>query len=209
MPDRSRPVTPSVAIAVLSAVPLATGLMPGACGRDAIALFAMTAAVFAAHERRDRDMLVAATLGAATSSAALLLAPLVLGLAIGRGAARHLPLSLAMGAAVAWLAPWSPPAVPLPNLATLTVATPTMLGLWVAPAAGIGAWLVARASVAAHGAVFAEARLGTLLLAALLPLPLDTLGFVILIAALPLPEPRRLHAANDNLASRRTIHLAA
>ena len=59
------------------------------------------------------------------------------------------------------------------------------------------------------GALIAEARLGAILLACVLPLPIGVLGVVLTLAALPLPARPRLQAANDNVVHRRTVRLAA
>ncbi len=106
-------------VAALASAAVLAGLLPDTGWSDALALLAITAALFAAHERRHRDMVIAAALGVALSPAGLLLAPLCLGLAIGRGAIRHLPVAAVIGLLVATRLPWTAPAAQLPNLALL------------------------------------------------------------------------------------------
>lgn len=209
MPPSLKPASPPILIAALASAAMLAGVLPDTGWNDALALLATTAALFAAHERRDRDMLVVAAMGAAMSPAGLLLAPLFLGVAIGRGAGRHLPLAGVVGMLVALQLPWTAPTVQLPNLASLPLAWPASIVLVAALGIGVAAWLAARASVLPPRALFAEARLGALLLAAVLPLPPGVLGFVVMVAALPLPATVRLQAANDNVVVRRPVRLAA
>lgn len=204
-----RPAPPPMPVAALASAALVAGLLPDTGWSDALALLAITAALFAAHERRHRDMVIAAALGVALSPAGLLLAPLCLGLAIGRGAIRHLPVAAVIGLLVATRLPWTVPAAQLPNLALLPAAWPASLALVAAIGVGASAWLAARGSITRPATLFAEARLGIVVLAMLLPLPPGVLGFVVMILALPLSTPVRCHAANDNVVVRRPIRLAA
>lgn len=204
-----RPASPPAIVAALALAALVAGALPDTGWNDALALFATTAALFAAHERRCRDMLVAAAIGSALSPAGLLLAPLFLGLAFNLRGTRHLPVAALVATLVALQTSWSLPLVPLPNLAILPNAWPVSLALVVAGGPGVAAWLAARASAAPRAMLFAEARLGTLLMAACLPLPPGALAFVAMIAALPLPAPALPRAANDNSLGRRVIRLAA
>ncbi|GEM71378.1 hypothetical protein SAQ01S_11440 [Sphingomonas aquatilis NBRC 16722] len=206
-PFRSAP--PPMPVAALASAAVLAGLLPDTGWSDALALLAITAALFAAHERRHRDMLIAAALSVALSPAGLLLAPLCLGLAIGRGAIRHLPVAAIIGLLVATRLPWTTPAAQLPNLALLPAAWPASLALVAAIGVGTSAWLAARGTITRPAALFAEARLGIVVLAMLLPLPPGVLGFVVMILALPLPTPVRCQAANDNVVVRRPIRLAA
>lgn len=202
-------LAPAPRIAALCAAALLAFLLPEGRPGDTLALLATAAALFAAHERRDRDMLLATGLAIGLAPAGLLFAPLCIGLAIRRKAARDLPIAAGATLLTGFVLPWPPIAPTLPNLALLTSALPSSLALIVAFGIGMAAWLGARALVLPAGGVFAEARLGALLLAAVLPLPIGALGFVLMLAALPLPAPPRLHAANDNVALRRTVRLAA
>lgn len=205
------PATLPVALIVsLAAAAAWAGLLPEGRWNDALALAAGAAALLAGHDRRDRDMVAAGGLAMGLAPAGWLLAPLMLGMAMGRATARrHLPLGLTI-ATLAWVAlPWTTTSVGLPNLAALAQAFPSLLALVVALGVGVAAWLTARASVVAPAALFVEARLGVILLAGLLPLPVGVTAFVLLMAILPLPTPPRLTAANDNAVYRPTIRLAA
>ena len=196
-------------VAALVSAAVLAGLLPDTGWSDALALLSITAALVAAHERRHRDMVIAAALGVALSPAGLLLAPLCLGLAVGRGAIRHIPLAAVTGLLVFTRLPWTAPTVQLPNLALLPAAWPASLALVAAIGVGASAWLAARGSITRPTALFAEARLGIFVLAMLLPLPPGVLGFVVMILALPLPTPNRCQAANDNVVVRRPIRLVA
>jgi hypothetical protein len=176
-------------VAALASAAVVAGLLPDTGWSDALALLAITAALVAAHERRHRDMAIAAALGVALSPAGLLLAPLCLGLAIGRGAVRHLPVAAVIGLLVATRLPWTTPTAQLPNLATLPAAWPASLALVAAIGVGASAWLAARGSITRPVALFAEARLGIVVLAMLLPLPPGVLSFVVMILALPCRPP--------------------
>ncbi|MGP7795282.1 hypothetical protein [Sphingomonas sp. CLY1604] len=205
---KSPPALPSTSVAALALMAAFAAVLPGGGWSDATALLALVAALVAAHDRRYRAMLVAAGLAAGLSSAGLLLAPLLVGWPIARGAARHLPIA-ALTAAAAWLAsPWHAPSAGLPNLAAIPL--PHSVALVAALGAGSAAWLAARAAASAPADLMREARLGTLVLAAVLPLPAGAFGFVAALALLPLAAlPARI-AANDNLPMRRvTIRLAA
>lgn len=185
-------------------------ILPGGQWNDGLALLASMAAVRAGHEGRNRAMIVAAGLAAGLGPAGWLLMPLCTGLAIRRQALRHLPVALLVGAAAHLALPWSSAATPLPNLAVVASALPDSLALIVGLGAGTAAWLGARACMLSPPAMFAEARLGVALMAALLPLPLGILALVVALAALPLPAGRRRRAANDNAVVRRQpIRLAA
>ena len=224
MPHVPRPATPALPAPIgsglivgLAAAAMLAALLPGGRWADALALLASGAALFAAHERRTRDMIVAAGIGAALAPSGLLLAPLCLGLTIGRRGARHLPLA-ALAATITTVAtPWAPPVPTLPNLAYAASAPASAASAWpgvhalvVAIGIGAGAWLCARASILRPRALFAEARLGAALLAALLPLPVGLAGVVLLIAFVGVPGRAPLPPANDNVAfHRRTIRLAA
>lgn len=215
MPSLSRPLVyqtvaaPVPLLCALAIAALLASVLPGGRWSDTLALLASTAALFAGHERRDRDMLAAAGLAAGLAPAGMLLAPLFVGLAVRRQAARYLPMALLIGLAVNHLLAWPEPAAAVPNLAALAALIPGSLALVVATGIGVAAWLGARASILTPTALFREARLGVVLLAIVLPLPVGALGFVLMFAALPLPSPPRLMAANDNLVLRRTIRLAA
>jgi hypothetical protein len=204
-----RPAPPPMPVAALASAAILAGLLPDTGWSDALALLAITAALFAAHERRHRDMAIAAALSVALSPAGLLLAPLCLGLSINRGAIRYLPVAAVTGLLVATQLPWATPAAQLPNLAMLPAAWPASLALVAAIGVGASAWLAARGTVARPAALFAEARLGIVVLAMLLPLPPGVLGFVVMIVALPFQTPVRCQAANDNIVVRRAIRLAA
>lgn len=206
---RQTATTPAPWIAALAAAAVLAALLPGGRWSDMLALLAAAAALFAAQEGRSRDMLIAAGLAGGLAPAGLLLAPLCIGLAFRRRAAGDLPVAIGIAALVAYALPWTRPVAALPNLAMIAETVPSSLALVAAIGVGIAAWLGARASILPAGDVFAEARLGALLLATVLPLPLGALGFVLMLAALPLPSPRRLHAANDNIVVRRTVRLAA
>lgn len=195
--------------ALVASAWLAAGL-PGGRWSDALALLASAAALFAAHDHRDRDMIVAAGLAAGLAPAGWVLAPLWLGWAIRRPSVRrHVPLGALAAALACVMLPWSAPATTLPNLAALAVAMPTTWALVIAASVGCAAWLFARASTLTRPALFTEARLGAILLAALLPLPLGVLGFALVLAALPIPVARHGHAANDNMMLQRTTRRAA
>ena len=209
-PVRQPAITPALLVVALVGAALLAGVLPGGTWNDTLALLASAAALFAGHERRDRDMIVAAALAAGLAPAGWLLAPLWLGSAICRARARrHLPVAALAGAMVSLMLPWPTPDAALPNLALLGSLLPATFALVVALGVGLAAWLGTRASVSPPGALFAEARLGAILLAAVLPLPSGVLGFVLILAAMPLPSPSRLRAANDNLILRRTVRLAA
>ena len=197
------PPRPVIAAALLA------GLLPGGGWGDSLALFATVAALVAAGERRDRDMLLAAGLAAGLAPAGLLLAPLCLGLAFRRGVVRHLPGAGLAGAAIATMLPWAAPVATLPNLAALAMHVPASLALVVAIGTGLAAWLAARAASlpTTTPALFAEARLGMLVLASALPLPPGAIGVLLLVATLPLPAPPR--AANDNCTRRIPVRLTA
>ncbi|MCP3735395.1 hypothetical protein M9979_10995 [Sphingomonas sp. RP10(2022)] len=201
--------SPVLPMAALAAAALLAGLLPGGRWSDMLALLASVAALCAAHERRTRDMLIAAGLSVGLAPVGLLLAPLCAGLAIRQRGARHMPVAVLAAALVAFALPWSAPLATLPNLATLAGTWPASLGLIVAFGAGIAAWIGARASILPPGALFAEARLATLMLAAFVPLPVGAIGFIVMIVALPLPAAPCLRAANDNAAYRRIVGLAA
>ncbi len=200
---------PAPWMTALCAAAMLAAMLPGGRWSDMLALLAAAAALSAAHDGRNRDMLVAAGLAAGLAPAGLLLAPLCIGLAIRRRAARHLPVALIVGLLTASALPWSRPIPALPNLALVAQTLPSSLALVAPLGIGIAAWLGARATARPPGGTFAEARLGALLLATVLPLPPGVLGFVLMLAALPLPAPRRLHAANDNSVVRRVVRLAA
>lgn len=201
---------PSTSVAALALMAAFAAVLPGGGWSDAAALLALVVALVAAHDRRYRAMLAAAGLAVGLSSAGLLLAPLLIGWPIARGAARHLPIA-ALAAAAAWLAsPWHAPSTGLPNLAAIAILFPHSVALVVALGAGSAAWLAARAAVAAPADLMREARLGALVLAALLPLPAGALGFVAVLALMPVAALPARSAANDNLPVRRvTIRLAA
>lgn len=200
---------PSPAILALAAAAALVVVMPGGRWSDALALLASVAALCAAQERRTRDMIVAAGLALGLAPAGLLLAPLCVGVAIRRGAARHLPIAALVAILVSRALPWPAPVPTLPNLAALAALHPDMLALVAAIGIGTAAWLCARASTLMPGALLAEARLGGVLLACVVPLPMGALGIVLMLAALPLPARPPLSAANDNAALRRTVRLAA
>lgn len=196
-------------VAPLIAAALLAGLLPGGRWSDALALLASVAALCAAHEKRTGAMIVAAGLAAGLAPAGLLLAPLWLGLAIQRRAVRLLP-NAAVTAALANLAlPWPTPVLTLPNLAKVAAAYPDASPLIATIGIGMAAWLAARASVSTSGVLWSEARLGAILMASVLPLPVSALGIVVMLAALPQPRRPLLDAANDNVVGRRTIRLAA
>jgi hypothetical protein len=185
-------------------------ILPGGGWNDGLALLASMTAVWAGHERRNRAMVVAAGLAAGLGPAGWLLMPLCTGLAIRRNALRHLPVALLVGAAAHVALPWPGAGTPLPNLAVVASALPDGLALIVGLGAGTAAWLGARGCTLSPPAMFAEARLGVALMAALLPLPLGILALVVALATLPLPAGRRRRAANDNAVVRRQpIRLAA
>lgn len=202
----------------LSAAPLAWGLcgaallaliLPGGQWSDMLALLASTAALLAGYERRDRDMVVAAGLAAGLAPAGLLLTPLAIGLVIGRHGMRHLPLG-ALVALITWTAlPWTVIHPALPNLALLAAAVPRVSALVATAGAGAAAWLTARATITSRAGVFGEARLCALILAVVVPLPMGAIGFVLMLAAMPVPATPRRRAANDNPALRRILRLAA
>ncbi|GAA0669366.1 hypothetical protein FHT00_000442 [Sphingomonas insulae] len=200
------PVTAIVALVAAAALAVA---MPGGRCSDALALFASVAALCAAQERRTQDMILATGLAVGLAPAGLLLAPLCVGIAIRRGAARTLPIGASVAIVVSRLLPWPTLAPTLPNLAAWALVRPDALALVAAIGIGMAAWLGARASTPMPGALLAEARLGVVLLACVLPLPLGVLGIVVVLAALPLPARPRLQAANDNRVLRRTVRLAA
>ncbi len=174
-----------------------------------LALLAATAALFAAHEGRNRDITLAAGIMVGMGTAGLLLAPLYLGLVIKRNGVWHLLLATLIGATVAIFLPWTPPTASLPNLSALAISHPQSWALVAAASVGGSAWLTARASVLMPAALFAEARTGAMLLVVLLPLPIGVSGFALVLLVWPLPAPSRLHAANDDAVHRRTIRLAA
>ncbi len=192
-------------VAALAVAAMLTGALPGGGWNDALALLASVAALIGAQERRDRDMIVAVALAAGLAPAGWLLVPLCAGLAIRRGATRHLCYAPIVGTAVLRLLPWPDTAVTLPNLAAVVAVAPAMLALVAAFGLGAAAWLGARASILPPAGVLAEARFGAILLASVLPLPLSALCFVLTFAALPLPSPPRLRAANDNVVLRRAL----
>lgn len=205
-----RPVpSPVPLLAALGAAALLAGALPGTRWSDTAALLALVAALFAGHERRMRDMLVAAGLATGLAPVGLLLAPLCVGLAIRHRAVRHVPIACLTMALTHWALPWPMPGAALPNLSALMDVWPDGIAIVVAIGAGLAAWLVARASMLPSAALPAEARLGTLLLAIVLPLPLAALGFILMMAALPWPAARQLCAANDNVVDRRIVRLAA
>ncbi|MEH3157504.1 MAG: hypothetical protein PGN08_00450 [Sphingomonas taxi] len=181
---------------------MATALLPGGGWSESTALLALVAGIEAVRQRRTLAVAVAAGLAVGIAPAGLLLAPLFAGWTIRQGRARHLPIMVLSAAIIMWLSPWAMPAVTLPNLALLPTHAPESLALVAALGCGVAAWLLARASVQPPGAVLHEARLGTLALAAILPLSPGALLFVLAIAALPLPP--RPRAANDNAACRRS-----
>jgi hypothetical protein len=215
MPSPSRPLVyqtvaaPVPLLCALATAALFASVLPGGRWSDTLALLASTAALFAGHERRDRDMLAAAGLAAGLAPAGMLLAPLFVGLAVRRQAVRYLPLALLIGLAGSHLLPWPGLPATLPNLAALVTMMPESLALVVAAGIGVAAWLGARASMLAPATLFHEARLGVVVLAIIWPLPIGALAFVLMFAALPLPSPPRRMAANDNIALRRAIRLAA
>jgi len=209
LPLSRQSIAPAPLVMALCAAALLALVLPGGRWSDMVALLASVAAMVAGHDRRERDMLVAAGIAAGLAPVGLLVTPLAIGLAIGRGEARHLPLG-GLIALTAWVAlPWAPVAPALPNLALLATEAPTTLALVVAIGFGTAMWLGARATTTPASALFVEARLGVTVLAAILPLPLGCLGFVLMLAALPLPAVRPKRAANDNAVARRIVRLAA
>ncbi|MFN3435371.1 MAG: hypothetical protein ACK4ZY_13355 [Sphingomonas sp.] len=209
MQSRSRPLAAST-FASLALSALLAGLLPGGDRTVALALLAAVSALVAGQECRHRDMLVAAGIAAALAPAGWLVAPLCLGRAFARGAGRHLLIAAAAGGAVYVALPWQAHIAALPNLATLAMAAPDSLALVAALGTGCAAWIAARAASAPAAAFLHEARLGVVLLAAILPLPMAALGFVLVLAALPLPASPRRSAANDNAPVRRIrVRLAA
>ena len=184
-------------------------LLPGGQWSDGLALLASIAALCAAHERRNGVMIVAAGLAAGLAPAGFLLAPLCLGLAIKRRAIRLLPYAAVTAALANFALPLPTPAPPLPNLAAVVATYPDTLALIAAVGIGIAAWLAARASVSTPSVLMHEARLGAILMAGVLPLPMSALGIVLMLAVLHLPKRPRLDAANDNVLGQRTIPVAA
>lgn len=199
MPPLSPPARlPSGALAMAA---IAAGVLPGGGWSESIALLALVAGIVAAQQRQARAVAVAAGLAAGLAPAGLLLAPLFAGWTIRHGGARHLPIMILTGTVLTWLSPWTLPTIGLPNLALLATQAPESLTLVAALGCGVAAWLLARASAQPRGVVWHEARLGTLAMAAIVPLSPGALLFVLTMAALPLPA--RPRAANDNAACRR------
>lgn len=210
VPRLRQPVDPALLVTALAVAAMLAVALPGGRWSDTLALLAGVTALFAAQERRPHDMIAAAGIAAGLAPAGLLLAPLCLGLAIRQGAARQLPLAGIAAMLVQWALPWSIPEPTLPNLATVAVACPDAFALIAAIGIGTGAWLTARASIAMPGGILTEAKWGAILLAGVLPLPIGTLGVVLILAALPRRSRPARHAANDNIAlPRRRVRLAA
>ncbi len=208
---RPPPVSLPVSPVVLVLAAACAGALPGAGPNDALALLAAAAALVAGSERRHLAMLVAAGLATGLAPAGLLVVPLCIGAAIGRGAARQLPLAAVAAGFSCMLAPWHVSVAMLPNLAALAAAAPQGAALVAAVGAGCAAWLAAHAAASPPtGRWWHDARLCALVLTGILPLAPATLAFVVALAVLPWPVARRPSAANDNMPVRRVpIRLAA